>query len=387
MSTSSYAADRPPLSGALTQTPWTLTAAAPAVMLPVRLETRFAGAALKIRVYPDQLHVDDHEPGLTAEEIAAGRAYWGEGQPGGPGGTPDEAAWSDLVRRFGAPRAAWIARVLEPVAGVFPDPLTRPGPWCEPARARLLPTQWYAVGRTASGKLFTGGSGTVTPDLPVGPTPLAADAAGTFGGDEAPPVDAGMRWTVDFATAVAAGMAFTVTVPVDAKGQPEPVERLLVFGLDTRTGPTGTVRALSRLLEAHAATDGLAFLAPDEPTNNTGSATPAATPTASPVTTGDSATAAAAPEAAAALVAAALGVPLTSGPDDAVSAARRQPARAGAPTALARGTGATGIDRPTGRLVRRLLWPASFGSLLRHLLPVATPAERAAVRDLSLIHI
>jgi hypothetical protein len=182
-------------------------------------------------------------------------------------------------------------------------------------------------------------------------------------------------------------MAFTVTVPVDAKGQPEPVERLLVFGLDTKTGPAGSARALSRLLEAHAATDGLAFLAPDTPTNNTGTATPAATPTASPVTTGDSATAAAAPETAAALVAAALGVPLTSGPDDAVSAARRQPARAGAPTALARGTGATVTDRPAGELVRRLLWPASFGSLLRHLLPVATPAERAALREHFVTHV
>ncbi|MEU0153565.1 hypothetical protein [Micromonospora fulviviridis] len=381
MSTSTYAADRPPLSGALTGTPWTLTAAAPAVLLPVRLETRFAGATLKIRVYPDQIHVDDHEPGLTAEEIAAGRAYWGDGQPGGPTGTPDEAAWSDLVRRFGAPRAGWIARVLEPVGWVFPDPLTRTGPWCEPARARLLPTQWYAVGRTAGGTLFSGTSDPVTRDLAVGPSPVPDTATGTIDpADEALPIDAGMRWTVDFAAAKAAGMAFTVTVPLTAKGEPEQVERLLVFGLDATTGPAGSARALARLLEAHAATDGLAFLAPDTPTNNTGTDTPAATPTVTAVSTSDSAAGAATPEAAAALAAAALGVPLTAAPDDALAAARRAPARTGAPTGLARGGGATAVDRPTGRLVRRLLWPASFGGLLRHLLPVATPAERAAVR-------
>ncbi|MEW2331047.1 hypothetical protein AB0880_24965 [Micromonospora chersina] len=286
MSTSTYAADRPPLSGALTGTPWTLTAAAPAVLLPVRLETRFAGATLKIRVYPDQIHVDDHEPGLTVDEAAAGRTYWGDGQPGGPTGTPDEAAWNELVRRFGAPRAGWIARVLEPVGGVFPDPLPRTGPWCEPARARLLPTRWYAVGRTAGGKLFTGTSDPVTRDLAVGPSPVPDTAPGTIDpGDQALPIDAGMRWTVDFAAATAAGMAFTVTVPVTATGEPEQIERLLVFGLDAATGPADSARALARLLEAHAATDGLAFLAPDTPTNNTGTDTPAATPTLAATTT------------------------------------------------------------------------------------------------------
>ncbi|SBT40360.1 hypothetical protein [Micromonospora auratinigra] len=383
MSTSSV--ERPPLSGALTGTPWTLTAAAPAVLLPVRLETRFAGATLKIRVYPDQIHVDDHEPGLTAEEVAAGKAYWGDG-PDGPTGHPDEAAWTDLVRRFGAPRAGWIARVLEPDEGVFPDPQPRTGPWCEPARARLLPTRWYAVGRTTGGTLFSGTSGTVTAGLPVGPSPVPDAADGTIDpGDETLPVDAGLRWTVDFDAALAAGMALTVTVPVDARGRPEPIERLLVFGLDTATGPARSAEALAELLEAHAATDGLAFLAPDTPTNNTGTGTPAATPTVAPVSTADAAPAE--PESAAALAAAALGVPLTAAADDALATARRRPPRPGAPTALARGAGADAVDRPTGRLVRRLLWPASFGGLLRHLLPVATPAERAALRDHFVAHV
>ncbi|MFG1950361.1 hypothetical protein [Micromonospora sp. NPDC048830] len=389
MTTSSYAVNRPPLASALTQTPWTLSPQAPAVMLPVRLETRFDGATLKIRVYPDQIHIDDHEPGLMAEEAAAGRAYWGEGRVGGVTGTPDEAAWADLVRRYGATRAGWIARVMEPTGGNFPDPLPRPGPWCEPARARLLPTRWYAVGRTVGGRLFTGTSGPVTPDLPVGPSPVPPEGTGTLAQvpAEAPPVDAGMRWTVDFAAALDAGMALTATVPTDGAGRPETVERLLVFGLDSASTPAEASRALGRLFEAHAATDGLAFLAPDSPTNNTVTATPAAAPTTAAPSTGDSAVDAQAPEAAAALVAAALGVPLTAAPDDALSTARQQPARPDAPAALARGTGATVTDRPTGRLVRRALWPASFGSLLRHLLPVATPAEAAVVRDHFVAHV
>ena len=49
----------------------------PVTLLPVRLETRYIGIAdapteLRIRVYPDQVHVDAHQPRLTDGEIAAG---------------------------------------------------------------------------------------------------------------------------------------------------------------------------------------------------------------------------------------------------------------------------------------------------------------------------
>ena len=42
----------------------------------MRLETRFFGNELRVRVYPDKVHLDSHDPALTANEQLWGRRYW-----------------------------------------------------------------------------------------------------------------------------------------------------------------------------------------------------------------------------------------------------------------------------------------------------------------------
>ncbi|WP_254764254.1 hypothetical protein [Natrinema marinum] len=57
----------------------------PVALLPVRLETRFVDSAfdtddvpdqLLVRVFPDQLHMNSHEPELTDEEVTWGENFW-----------------------------------------------------------------------------------------------------------------------------------------------------------------------------------------------------------------------------------------------------------------------------------------------------------------------
>ena len=53
----------------------------PVVLLPVRLETRFGTdddgtPVLKVRIYPDDVHVDNLDRGVDDDEAAAGRAWW-----------------------------------------------------------------------------------------------------------------------------------------------------------------------------------------------------------------------------------------------------------------------------------------------------------------------
>src|SRR5580765_1631129 len=92
--------------------------AVPLVLFPVRLETRFfpmtnGTQELRIRVYPDKIHVDTHHPELTTDERTWGTQYWQQDWTAADdAGRAD--AWSALAGRFGPERAAWIARVLQP---------------------------------------------------------------------------------------------------------------------------------------------------------------------------------------------------------------------------------------------------------------------------------
>jgi hypothetical protein len=251
----------------------------PLVLFPVRLETRFFGQELRIRVFPDKIHVDTHEPELTADEVEWGKhfhtLFWNA--------TTEDArkdAWRQLADRYGAERASWIVRQLTPVNPLerpakppkFPSPPVRPEAqqnetWTRAPRTAVLPDQWIVTA-------FVQGAGAVTvagnliPDvLPVGPNPQAT----ILQNDETVAVDDGMKWMVDFSEAERIGMAVRLTLPPTA-GPPR-ISLLLVFGVKSTLDSTASAARLGELLEAHKYTDGLSLVNQGTPTNNTEDAT------------------------------------------------------------------------------------------------------------------
>jgi hypothetical protein len=232
--------------------------ALPLALFPVRLETRFFGNELRVRVYPDKVHIDSHDPKLNADEVAWGKRFW---QLQWADASKQHDAWRMLADRFGAERGAWIARALTPTnlptrpagAPKYPD-LGAPAKVTRIPKVRLLPDRWVATAFANGVAVAVVQGKDIKKDLAIGPD---LDAAVTIKDDE-PAIDDGMRWMIDFNAAEGAGMALRMTLPSPA------VDVLLVTGV--AAGDQST--AMTSQLDAHRYTDGLAFIPPASPSNN-----------------------------------------------------------------------------------------------------------------------
>lgn len=256
----------------------------PLLLLPVRLETRFAQAAngsseLLVRIYPDQVHVDAHDPRMTSGEVAAGQAFWLADWRSGSDVERRRRAWRALAERLDPGRAAWVARATEPTnatarpaeAATDGDapvvaPIFGANEMAERAAtpaARLLPAAWTATAY-AGGKIVAIATGKPIPlDPAVGPDidePLVHPASEGDENSEVAAVDQGMNWLIDFGAAEKIGMA--LRLPVSG-----PVDVLLVAGM-RGDGPDAGAAGMAALLDAQRYTAGLGFVAAGTPTNN-----------------------------------------------------------------------------------------------------------------------
>ncbi len=259
----------------------------PLALLPVRLETRFFAQAdgnseLRVRVYPDKVQIDTHETALTRDEQGWGEHFWTQDWLAGSDATARAAAWRQLATRFGAERAAWIARLTTPAnaaqrptapAATLATPPQFPpvdvvddgenATWRRAPQARLLPDHWIAVLQSQGEPVLAATGAPIPALLAVGPDPTAPARAAD---DSTPAVDDGMRWMVDFAAAEAIGMG--IRLPVSAALLQAGIDSLLVFGVDATTDPAAGAADMAALLDAHHYTDGLAFVPLGTPTNN-----------------------------------------------------------------------------------------------------------------------
>ena len=241
--------------------------AQPLVLFPVRLETRFfpqpdGSSELRVRVYPDKVHIDTHEPALTNEELTWGKHFWEQTWAAGADEERAKAAWHQLADRFDPPRAAWIALSLKTAKpnDPFPTVPTQAEPWLRAPLTRAMPNFWVVLGYKNGRLVVNAKGGPIRDSLAAGPDPSPNAVDDDVG------IDAGMKWAVDFNEAEAAGMGVRVKLTKDIAAAG--FDFLLVMGVKDAANTDWTTR-LIELFKAHHYTDGMSFVSPGAPSNNT----------------------------------------------------------------------------------------------------------------------
>lgn len=249
----------------------------PLVLLPVRLETRFATGGntqqLWIRVYPDEIHTDAHEHELTDKEIAAGQAYW---QAVWADANEAAGAWRVLLQTVATPRAAWVVQVLRPAnleqdprpeAPAFGQPARKTDAWSRAAEARLLPDRFVALGFRQGAEVARATGRAIVEPLAVTLAPDASAAQQLDVSGDGLVVDDAVRWTIDFDRAVDVGMGLTMTLSgADVQSG---FDELIVVGVKGSLPPEQSAAELAQLFDEHHYGRGLAFVRQGTPTNNT----------------------------------------------------------------------------------------------------------------------
>jgi len=262
----------------------------PIALFPVRIETRFVPAApppavgagvvvktasttsplagsavvtgvptvaptdtLQIRVYPDEILAQTHEPELTDDEWAAGRAYWTAGDT--------LASWAALLASYPAPRAAWIVSQTNSTT----RPPSRAASWTRPATA-ILPDAFAAFAYRGGTLVASAIGPPVTEPMTLTMSPAIDEAQRVTLPGSSLQMDTDLLWTVQFAAAKQAGMGIEMSLSsVDwAQG----FDLLLVVGTKGTFSVDAAGQQIQTLLDGHHYTRGLAFIAPGTPTSN-----------------------------------------------------------------------------------------------------------------------
>ena len=275
----------------------------PILLMPLRIETRFAsgGTELWVRIFPDEIAIHNHEDGLTESEIKGGEFYWKS-----LGNywskyyknnleqfkVEKKKNWSQIVNHFGANRAKWIIRQTKPnllnkeddfYAVVLNNNfssnvgLPKNQAWTEAASCRVMPDYLKLQLYIGDANVYEMEGNPIPNSLALGPDPKDKTKTPALN----PELDwtgTSIEWLQNFDKAVAVGMGFKV--PLNKKTIPGYVDtvgftRLMVLGIRTESSHHTDAaeigkNALDKLFENHLyGAKGMAIISQGTPTNNT----------------------------------------------------------------------------------------------------------------------
>jgi hypothetical protein len=256
----------------------------PALLVPVRLETRRIANDLYIRVFPDQPFIDGHRVALTEEEHAEALKLRAALAAISPPVQPQEEGyedylelvevargeWRELARRYGPNRAAWL------LESTFRDQAvsTSDEQKAFVPRLFLLPERFVFLVYKDGVLAYQLPGVDITGELTLLPAPVdASTETGETPDEETPPedglFDAQSKWVTDFAAAELAGLA--IKIPLSAAHAADPAlefSQIVVVGLRSEL-ESNEGSPFAQFVRTHRYTDGFEFLSYSTPTNST----------------------------------------------------------------------------------------------------------------------
>ena len=226
----------------------------PALLFPMKIETRFIGNELWIRIFPDEMFLHSYQTRLNSNELVDAIWFKGLSSEGGD----QRQAWDELVDKYGVYRASWLVHISN-------DELQQQEQ--QPPLKDDDDNSFYFAKLPHKLVLYLYPENEGKPiEIERNIIPEKLEAFGD-----------GDQWVIDFDEAVKVGMAFIIReeeLTIRSRNGGEKLitffDRIIVVGLHTCDGihNPNTAQALEELFKNHYYTEGMTFLPHGTPTNN-----------------------------------------------------------------------------------------------------------------------
>jgi len=274
----------------------------PIILFPIRLEIKYRYSeddedgkkySLFVRIFPDDIAIQTHEPDITLEERDRLREYYDKiSAPKENDFTDDDDEdaydkalanylskkneiikneWRILAEEFDPYRTSYLLKIDESSLEDDKDFRIgteilhlRPDSWSEPPKSYIMPDKFII-------KLFRDDSlkhekaGNLIPNpLIVGPSPREIPEDG----DVEYTLDADSEWLFDFEKAEEIGMA--VKIPIKDIDAEKGFTKIIALGIKASTSEETSKTLLEELIKNHEYTENCSLLKIGTPTNNSG---------------------------------------------------------------------------------------------------------------------
>jgi len=231
---------------------------------------------LWVRLFPDDIHIQTHEKGLTEEEISSAKVFWKHYNDSELEETENEkkekkeGAWKKICITYGPERAAWIIRQTKGENYT----VGKHASWTETPHTKTLPDRFVIKLVDYEGHVtqFIGNPIKDKIDVSINPDENADGIDNSGSGLE---FSDNIKWMTDFHEAESIGLGIRVPLPDDFiythsdSSKISGFKQIIALGLNHSSDHLESKRILEELFENHTfKSDGMDLIPQGTKTNN-----------------------------------------------------------------------------------------------------------------------